>query len=106
MNKEIQRRINEAMQEVRINNKTANIFTSFRCNVHDSDKHIKKMFEIWLEHRRLRIPVLTEVTFNNGSKCDILLPSQFEIIEILVTETQERLEAKKYPFKIREVKVE
>ena len=93
------------MQEVRINNKTANIFTSFRCNVHDSDKHIKKMFEIWLEHRRLRIPVLTEVTFNNGSKCDILLPSQFEIIEILVTETQERLEAKKYPFKIREVRV-
>ena len=106
MNKEIQRKINESMQEVRISNRSGSHLGCFRCNVHDSDKHIFKMFEIWLENRRLGVPILTEVIFNNGERADILLPVTKEVIEIMYSETKERLNAKNYPFPIRMVKVE
>ncbi len=104
-NKKIEKYSNEALQEVRISNRSGSHLNCFRCNVHDSDKHICKMFEIWLEHRRLGIPILTEAIFNNGERADILLPKTREIIEIMCSETEERLNAKNYPFPIRVVKV-
>ena len=106
MLKEQQKEINEALQEVRISNRSGNHLSCFRCNVHDSDKHIYFMFKRWLEYRRLGVPILTEAIFNNGERCDILLPATKEIIEIMVTETDERLDSKKYPFPIRKIKVD
>ena len=109
MNKRLQARINEALLEVRISNRSGNHFKCFRCNVHDSDKHIFAMFNRRLEYRRLGVPVMTEVIFLNKKRCDILLPTTFEIIEILSSETDERFEEKKetYPkvFEIKKVRV-
>ena len=107
-NKETQRKINEAMNEVRISNRSANVFKSFRCNVHDTDKHIYKMFEIWLENRRLGVPILTEVIFNGGQRADLFFPSLMECTEVVVTESESSIERKKelYPCKINVVKVE
>ena len=107
MIKETQRKINEATKEVRVSNRSANVFKSFRCNVHDTDKHIYKMFEIWLENRRLGVPILTEVIFNNGERADLFFPSLFECTEIVVTESEKSIERKKelYPFPIKVIKV-
>ncbi len=103
MNKEIQRKVNEAMREVRVSNRSADVFKAFRCNPNESDAHLFKMFEVWLNHRRLKIPILTEVIFTNGKRADILLPSQFKIIEVMKSETKERLDSKDYPFQVEPI---
>ena len=107
MKPEIQKRINEAMQEVRISNRAGSHIGCFRCNPHDSDKHIYKMFERWLEYRRNGVPIITEPIFLNGQRADILLPSIPIIEEILVTESDKSIEKKKesYPFKLVAIKV-
>jgi len=48
------------------------------------------------------IDFATEVIFENGQRADILVldPENIHVIEILCTETQERLDAKNYPFPI------
>ena len=105
MNKSDQGKINESMQSVRISNRSGSHIGCFRCNPHDSDAHIFTMFKRWLEYRKLGVAVITEPIFNNGQRADILLPSLPLIEEIMVSETQERLEAKNYPFPIKQIKV-
>ncbi len=107
MNKQTQARINQALLHVRPSNLSGSHDKCFRCNPHDSDLHIHKMFERWLEYRKLGIEVRTEVIFLNGQRADILLPSLSPplIEEIMVTETEKRLEAKDYPFPVKAIKV-
>jgi len=69
------------------------------------DKHNRAIIERCLEYLYLGIPFITEAKFGNGQRCDILLPMTQEIEEIMITETQERLEAKEYPFKIKVVRI-
>lgn len=101
---EVQSRINENMQSVRVSNRSGSHIGCFRCNPSDSDLHIYTAFNRWLEYRKLGTAVITEAIFNNGQRADILLPSIPLIEEIMVTETNERLEAKNYPFPIKQVK--
>lgn len=72
------------------------------------DKHNRAILERVLEYLYLGIDFITEARFVNGSRCDILLPSRVppEIEEIMITESDERLEAKNYPFNIRRIKIE
>lgn len=71
------------------------------------DKHNRKMVDICLEYLDLGIPFLTEARFSAGGRPDILLPLTMEVIEVINTESPERLERKKfsYPtvFKIKKV---
>ena len=105
MKDELQGRINENMQQVRISNRSGSHLGCFRCNPSDSDQHIYTMFARWLEYRKLGTAVITEPIFNNGKRADILIPAIPLIEEIMVSETQERFEAKNYPFPIKQIQV-
>ena len=104
MNPKIQEKINDAMRFcMQYDHKHVNCF---RINpVKESDLHINEKFKKWLEHRKMGIPVMTEVTFLNKQRCDILLPVSKQIIEILVSEKDERFDIKDYPFEIIKVRV-
>ena len=71
------------------------------------DKHNKAVLERCLEYLYLGIDFITEARFVNGSRCDILLPMRVppEIEEIMLSETDERFEAKNYPFKITPIRI-
>ena len=80
----------------------------FRCNPEaEGDKHIRAKFERWLMYRKESIPVCTEMKFVNGKgKPDLVLPLTMDIEEILVSEKQERFEAKDYsPFKVKGIRI-
>ena len=76
-----------------------------RINIHDSDKHNDEIIRRCKEYLKLGIPYLTQVVFIKGGIADILKPTIPEIEEILVTETDERFEAKKYPFRTIAIRI-
>ena len=105
MNSNKQAKINEAMNYVRLGNRGH--INCIRLNSSCSDPHNIKIIELCSEYLRMGIPFVTECIFKDGSRCDILLPATFEIIEVMVTETEERFKEKHYPgvFDVRKVKV-
>ena len=78
----------------------------FRSTDSEGEKHIRAKFERWLMYRKEKIPVMTEMKFVNGQRCDILCPLTFDVEEILVSESKERFEAKDYsPFKVKKIQI-
>lgn len=69
----------------------------FKTNVANSPKHegLKKRIFNWL--KKNGYSVVCEATFKNRGRADILVLHPAMAIEVLVSETQERFEAKCYP---------
>jgi len=105
MNKEIQKIINENIQQVRQSNRTGSHLNCIRLNPSSRGPHNNEIIKRCLEYLELGIPFLTETIFHNGQRADILKPSIPEIEEILVSETDERFDKKDYPFRIIKVKI-
>ena len=106
MNKETQRKINEALQQVRISNRSGLHDNCIRLN--PNKKHHQHNIEIikrCLEYLYNGTPFLTEAIFNNGQRADILLPSIPLIEEVMITETDKYFETKNYPFPIKQIKI-
>lgn len=105
MNKKIQSRINETLRQVRRSDHAH--LSCIRLNPTCSDAHNDEIIRRCKEYLKTGTLFLTEVTFLNGQRADILLPSINPPIieEIMVSETDEMLEAKNYPFPIKRIKV-
>ena len=108
MNREMQARINESMRTVRFSNKSGSYLNCIRLNPQSKGPHNDKMIELCKGYLEMGIPFYTEVIFEKpySGRADILLPSQFEIVEVLHTESDARFNAKSYPdiFKISKVR--
>ena len=103
MNKQTQETINYISKFLKVGEMKQ--LNCIRINIHDSDKHNDEIYRRCKEYLKLGIPYLTQAVFIKGGICDILKPTIPEIEEILVTETDERFEAKKYPFPIRKIRI-
>jgi hypothetical protein len=83
---------------VRLLNKQVRIdVNKFKTNVHNSPTHegLKKRVFNWLVKNGLS--VVCEATFLKGGRADLLVLDPPLAIEVMVSETQERFEAKDYP---------
>lgn len=71
------------------------------------DKHNRAIIERCLEYLYLGVNFIVEARFVNGQRADILFPMRVppDIEEIMITESDERLEAKNYPFKITPIRI-
>ena len=102
-------RINEALQTIRISNRNSSHLSCIRLNPACSDEHNLKIVSLCLEFLKNQIPFMTEAIFNNGSRADLINCMTHECYEIMVTETEESIEAKakRYPdlFKIIKVRI-
>ncbi len=103
---EQQKKINEALQEVRVSNRSGSHINCIRLSKNKfHHQHNLEVIKRCLEYLYIGTPFLTEAIFNNGSRADILLPSIPEIEEIMITETEEYFDTKNYPFPIKQIKV-
>ena len=100
-----QRKINEALSYLRLGNRGH--CGCIRLNPQSKGPHNDKIIELCKVYLEMGVPFVTEAIFQNNSRCDILLPSIFQIVEVLNTETEERFNSKNYPkvFKITKVRV-
>ena len=109
MNKAIQQRINEAILQMRISNRSGSHENCIRLSPQSKGKHNDKIIELCKEYLGTGVKFYTEAIFHNGSRADIFLPALNECIEVLNTETDERFsqKIKKYPeaFKIVRVRI-
>ena len=107
MKQEMILRINEAIQNIRISNRSGSHLSCIRLNPGCSDAHNMKIVELSMEFLRNKIPFYTEAILLSGGRPDIFLPATSEIYEIMHTETDEMLEAKikKYPSKFKIIKI-
>ncbi|KKK53188.1 hypothetical protein LCGC14_3097270 [marine sediment metagenome] len=83
----------------------------FRCSIGkgESEKHIRKKFERYLEWRKLGAVVFTELRLKDGSRPDLIvcLNNGSVFIEEIVESEKEAsllIKEKKYPFPIRIVR--
>jgi len=78
-----------------------------RLNPTCSEKHNRAIIDRCMEYIKTGVLFLTEATFVTGGRCDILLLSTTPplIEEILVSESDERFEAKSYPFRTVKIRV-
>ena len=101
--------INEALQTIIISNRNGSHLNCIRLSNAASEEHNKKIIEICLEFLRTNTPFMTEAIFHNGYRADLINCYTHEVMEIMVTETDESIENKisKYPdlFKIVKVRV-
>ena len=109
MNKLQFQRMREALRTIEFSNRSGSHIGCIRLNNNCSDLHNDKIIKLCKEFNRLNIPYLTEAKFiNNSGKADIVNLATHEIYEVMVTETDESIEAKakKYPsiFKILNVR--
>lgn len=107
MNREILRKINIALAQVRQSNKSGSHVNCIRLNHSCSDQHNDEIVKRCREALKLGIPFVTEAIFINGQRCDILWPVSHSIDEIMVSETEEDFKKKKYPdiFRINKVRL-
>ena len=107
MNKTIQARINESLNEIRLGNRGH--LNCIKLNPQSKGPHNDKIIELCTEFLSTGTTFMTEAIFHNGRRADILLPGLQEIIEILRTESEAQFKKKimYYPkiFTIRKVKV-
>jgi hypothetical protein len=90
------------MQKVRANSRGRKYINGIKINVNSTIQHeLGKFKECW-DLAKQGIDFATEVIFENGQRADILVldPENIHVVEILCSETQERFDAKNYPFKI------
>lgn len=99
-------KINECLNLVRIGNRKIN---EIRKGENEGRKHGEMKEEICKELRRQGKSFVTEAIFKKGGRADVLVLDDFEVIEILDSESIEEFEVKKsyYPkdLKIRYVKI-
>ncbi len=96
------------LQEVRRSNRLSLHTNCFRYHKNNSDMHELAKFLKYKELVDSGHVVMTEVIFENGSRCDILDLTDGIIIEILYSESLEEAEkkAEKYPFTTEYVRAE
>ena len=108
MNKKQLEQMNLALNYLRMGNR-GHLNCIRLTNNNLRTKHTEEMISRCLEYLENQIPFVTEAIFANGTRADILLPSTFEVVELLHSETEERFKEKikNYPsaFNIRRVKV-
>lgn len=101
-----QRSLNRNLSYVRPSNRTSTHLNCIRLNPNKHhDKHNKAIIKRCLEYLYNGTIFMTECIFVNGERCDILLPTMPLIEEIMITESDERLNKKNYPFRVIKVKV-
>lgn len=108
-NKERWQRINQALQTIRISNRNGSHVNCLRLHNNNSEIHNDKIIAIAKEFMRMNIPFITEAEFITGGRADLVNLFTHECYEIMMSETDESIEAKakKYPdiFKIIKVKI-
>lgn len=100
--KQKQMLINQAMTKVRPNSRGRKYLNCVHLNATNTWLHeVGKTRECY-KLAKDGIDFCTEVIFENGQRADILVldPENIHVIEILCSETQERFDAKNYPFPI------
>ena len=99
MNKQIkQKRINECLRLVDTSYKLIKNYV--KPHPQNSDEHEIAKFIKCLQLMREGKEIYTEVKFKTGKgRCDILVPEDFQVFEILYSETTEEalIKTKKYP---------
>ncbi len=76
-----------------------------RLNPSCSDDHNWEIVARCMEYLKTGTAFYTEVIFLNGQRADILVPAIPLIEEVMVTETEERLNKKNHPFRIKKVRI-
>ena len=71
-------------------------------HTHNSDAHEIAKFKMCLKLIREGKEIYTEVKFLSGGRCDVLIPEDFRVIEILASETKKECLSKtnKYPYQL------
>jgi len=77
----------------------------------ESEVHVRKKFELFLEYRKAGATVFTELRWRNGSRSDLVVcwhNGEVEIVEVAVSEKGESLIQKgnKYPFPMKVVRMQ
>jgi hypothetical protein len=101
-----QKRINECLRL--LDNSFRNDFNSIRINTHNNLSHeMAKTIKAY-ELVKLGKTILTEAVFKSGGRCDILILNDFQVIEILDSETQKEALKKvlKYPTELDVITIE
>lgn len=99
MNKKTNR-INQCMKL--LDNSFRHDFNSVRINTHNTKKHelakCSKVYDLIASGKT----ILTEATFKNKSRADILVLNDFEVVEILHSETETEVlnKTEYYPFEL------
>lgn len=66
-------------------------------NTNNSPEHEMMKCKIGYDLQKQGYEFVMEATFLNGGRCDVLSLDEARIYEVMVSETKERLESKKYP---------
>lgn len=107
--KELLRKRNDAMREIRYTNKAGSHRNCIRINVNNSIEHEITKLKICYDLIKSGKEIITEAIFVNGSRADILVLDDYKIIEVLYSESKSSCleKAKKYPdlFELEMVKV-
>ena len=109
MNKERWRKINEGINHIRLSNRIGSHQSCIRLNPACSDEHNLKIVQLCMEFLKTKVPFYTEAELILGGRPDIFLPITLECYEIMKSETDESIEAKRkrYPslFSIKEIRI-
>jgi len=107
--KELFKKRNDAMREIRHSNKIGSHRNCIRINTNNSIEHELAKLRVCYRLISEGKEVVTEAIFNNGSRADIVILDNHKIIEILYSESEAACleKAKKYPdlFELEMVKV-
>ena len=98
MEKNRQRRINECLRLVDTSFKLVKDYV--KPHIKNTDRHELAKFKLSLDLMRQGKEIYTEVRFKGGKgRCDILVPEDFEVHEIIETEKESEAEKKRtyYP---------
>lgn len=100
--KQKQMLINQAMQKVRPNSRGRKYINAVCLSGGNTWLHELGKTRECYKLAQAGIDFCTEVIFENGQRADILVldPENIHVIEILCSETEERFDAKNYPFPI------
>jgi len=95
-----QKRINEAMKLLSPQYRTTPFDPKF--NIHNSIKHELAKCKVIYDLKKRGKVVYAEAIFKNGSRADIFIPEDYQVIEILHSETQSEALTKEeyYPFSL------
>ncbi len=95
---------NQALQTIRPSNRSGSYINHFRGSPSngiggESDAHLDLKYNVWKQLRKMKHDVITEAIFNCGGRADILDLTGMRVIEILHSESIQKLEQKKnyYP---------
>jgi hypothetical protein len=88
------------LSECRLSNRSGSHTSCFRAAPGgESDEHIRRKFEVWLELRKRGSTVMTEAIFENGGRADVVDLSRGIIYEVTHSEKENdcKEKVKTYP---------